>query len=67
MTTEEELFQCAGCGQAFTPEAPDLEHTVPKKKKEKAKDPIPVAYVCKDCGETNTIYWGVTVEEPLVD
>ena len=59
MTTEEELFVCAGCGQAYAPDAPDHEHTAPKKKKEKANDPVPINYTCDNCGETMTVFWGL--------
>jgi len=66
MTTEEELFlNCPGCDQAYMPDAPDREHTEPKKKKEDAKDPIPMNYTCDNCGETMTVFWGIPkTEEP---
>ena len=63
MTTEEGLVQCVGCDHAFTPDAPDPEHTEPKKVKEETKDPIPVSYVCEACGETMTLYWGIPDHE----
>lgn len=57
--SEEELFQCAGCGAAYMPDAPDEEHTEPSKKKEKVRDPVPMVYHCENCGETHTVYWGI--------
>ncbi len=57
MYSEEELYQCAGCGQAFAAEPPDEFYTKPSKKKSDSKEPIAVDYDCVSCGQTNTIYW----------
>ena len=58
-TEEEYMFNCNGCGETYWGDPPDEKHTKPKKKKEEAKDPIPVNYLCEACGESNTVYWGI--------
>ena len=62
MISEEDLFLCAGCGQAFAAEPPSEFYTKPSKtkpprKKSDSKEPIAVDYDCISCGQTNTIYW----------
>ncbi len=62
MTSEEELYQCAGCGQALAMEPPDEFYTKPSKtkpSKEKSDsgNVIAVDYDCMSCGVTNAIYW----------
>ena len=62
MSSEEDLFLCAGCGQAFAAEPPDEFYTKPTKKKptkkkSDSKEPIVVDYDCLSCGQKNTIYW----------
>ena len=57
MSSEEELFLCAGCGLAFAAEPPNEFYTNPQRKKRVSKEPIAVDYDCLSCGQTNTIYW----------
>ena len=62
MSSEEEIYQCAGCGQALAAEPPDEfytkpSRTKPSKKKIDSKEEIAVDYDCVICGQTNTIYW----------
>jgi rubredoxin len=57
MTSEEELYLCAGCGEAFAADPPDEEHTKPSKKKSDSANVIAVDYDCPSCGVTNAIYW----------
>jgi rubredoxin len=58
-TEEEYMFTCNGCGETYWGDPPDEEHAKPEKKKEESKETIAVNYVCPDCGETNTVHWGV--------
>ena len=58
-TEEEYMFTCSGCQETYWGDPPEEKHTKPKMKKEEAKDPIPVNYVCKECGMTHTVYWGI--------
>ncbi len=62
MTSEEELYQCAGCGQALAMEPPDEfytkpSRTKPSRKKSDSGNVIAVDYDCMSCGVTNAIYW----------
>jgi DNA-directed RNA polymerase subunit M/transcription elongation factor TFIIS len=62
MTSEEELYQCAGCGEAIAAEPPDEFYTKPSrtkptKKKSDSGNVIAVDYDCPSCGVTNAIYW----------
>jgi DNA-directed RNA polymerase subunit RPC12/RpoP len=62
MISEEDLYLCAGCGQAFAAEPPNEFYTKPSRKKPSKKegdsgDVIAVDYDCMSCGVTNAIYW----------
>ncbi len=62
MISEEDLFLCAGCGQAFAAEPPNEFYTKPSRKKPSKKEGntgnvIAVDYDCMSCGVTNAIYW----------
>ncbi len=57
MISEEDLFLCAGCGQAFAAEPPNEFYTKPSKKKKDSGNVKAVDYDCMSCGVTNAIYW----------
>jgi rubredoxin len=51
-------FSCLKCGSPFDAYPPDDRHNVATRNEKDFKDNIKVDYVCKDCRNTNTIYWG---------
>lgn len=57
MFSEEEIYQCAGCGAAIAADPPDEKHTKPSKEKDQSKDPIAIDHDCFTCGQKTTIYW----------
>ena len=51
-------FSCLKCGSTFVAHPPDDFHQVASIKPNGVEDPIKIEYRCKDCGNTNTLYWG---------
>jgi rubredoxin len=53
-------YSCTKCGCVFEAYPPDDRHTVATRSESDYKDNVKVDYKCKgkDCGATNTIYWG---------
>lgn len=51
-------FSCLKCGATFTCHPPDDFHKTASLEPTKIEDPIKVNYRCKECGNTNILYWG---------
>ena len=51
-------FSCTKCGVPYEAPPPDDKHIIATLVKEEAKkDHIIVKYICKNCGNTNIMYW----------
>ena len=51
-------FSCTKCGVPYEAHPPDDNHIIATMAKEEAKkDYIIVKNICKNCGNTNIIYW----------
>jgi len=51
-------FCCIKCGASFVCHPPDDFHVNASLKPSEIEDPIKVEYRCKECGNTNVLYWG---------
>jgi DNA-directed RNA polymerase subunit RPC12/RpoP len=51
-------YSCLKCGAPFEAYPPDDRHTIATRNEKDFEDHIKVDYRCKECDNTNTIYWG---------
>lgn len=51
-------FSCLNCGNPFDAYPPDDSHDTASRNEGEYEDKIKVNYICKECKNVNTIYWG---------
>jgi len=51
-------YSCLKCGAPFVAHPPDDRHDKATRNEKEFEDHIRIDYRCKECDNTNTIYWG---------